>query len=286
MRVRAFAVAFGSGLLALLPALALAQTPRSALKICQDPNNLPFANAAGQGFENRIAELMGQAMNLPVTYYNFPNRLAFVRNTLRYKLPDEDYPCDLILGVPQGFDQVATTQPYYRSSFVALLPKGAPWDSVHNSAELAGLLQDASQANLRIGVMDRSPASTWLGKHGLDKLGVPYQLMNPNADQAPWLPLTQDLQANKLNLAILWGPIAAQVVQQDGRFRVLPMVSENGVKFDFSIAMGLRYGEPAWKQEVQAALDAEQEAIKQVLTQAGVPLLPLVSASAVAPSKP
>ena len=73
---------------------------RTELRVCQDPNNLPFSNIKGEGIENRIAEVFGKALNLPVTYYSFPQRLAFIRNTLRYKLPGQDYPCDIVIGVP------------------------------------------------------------------------------------------------------------------------------------------------------------------------------------------
>ena len=83
--------------------------PRTALRVCQDPNNLPFSNTEAQGFENRIAELFGRELGLPVTYFSFPNRLAFIRNTLRYKLPGEDFRCDIVMGVPAGFDQVSAT---------------------------------------------------------------------------------------------------------------------------------------------------------------------------------
>jgi hypothetical protein len=90
---------------------------RKALRVCQDPNNLPFSNERGEGIENKLAELFGKALGLPVTYYSFPQRLAFIRNTLRYKLPGEDYRCDIVMGVPAGYDQVSVTKPYYRSTY-------------------------------------------------------------------------------------------------------------------------------------------------------------------------
>ena len=90
-----------------------APAQRTELRVCQDPNNLPFSNTKGEGIENRIAEVFGKALNLPVTYYSFPQRLAFIRNTLRYKLPGQDYPCDIVIGVPVGFDEgVSVTKPY------------------------------------------------------------------------------------------------------------------------------------------------------------------------------
>ena len=83
---------------------------RKALRVCQDPNNLPFSNTKGEGIENRIAEVFGKALGLPVTYFSFPNRLAFIRNTLRYKLPGEEFRCDIVMSVPVGFDQVSATK--------------------------------------------------------------------------------------------------------------------------------------------------------------------------------
>ena len=104
--------------------------PRTALRVCQDPNNLPFSNLAGEGIENKIAEVFGKALGLPVTYYSFPQRMAFIRNTLRFKLPGEDYPCDIVMGVPAGFDQVSVTKPYYRSTYALVFPKGKGMDQV------------------------------------------------------------------------------------------------------------------------------------------------------------
>jgi hypothetical protein len=107
--------------------------PRKALRVCQDPNNLPFSNLKGEGYENRIAELFARDLKLPVKYYSFPQRLAFIRNTLRYKLPGEDYPCDVVMGVPAGFDQVSATKPYYRSTYALVYARGRSLDGVKTS---------------------------------------------------------------------------------------------------------------------------------------------------------
>ena len=105
---------------------------RDAVRVCQDPNNLPFANDKEEGFENRIAELLGKHLGVPVTYFNYPQRFVFIRNTLRYKLPGEDYPCDVIIGVPVGFDQVAVTKPYYRSTYAMVFAQGKGLDDVNS----------------------------------------------------------------------------------------------------------------------------------------------------------
>ncbi len=108
------------------------------------PNNLPFSNTSGEGIENRIAEVFGKALGLPVTYYSFPQRLAFIRNTLRYKLPGQDYPCDIVMGVPVGFDQVSVTKPYYRSTYALVFAAGKGLDHVKSSADFLRLDKPSS----------------------------------------------------------------------------------------------------------------------------------------------
>ena len=101
-----------------------AEETRTAFRPCIDPGNLPFANIKGEGFENRIAELFAQKLGLPVKNYAFPQRMNFIRNTLRYKLPGEDFRCDIVMSVPAGYDQVSATTPYYRSTYALVYPEG------------------------------------------------------------------------------------------------------------------------------------------------------------------
>jgi mxaJ protein len=252
------------------------ETPaeRSALRVCQDPNNLPFSNLAGEGIENRIAELFGKALNLPVSYYSFPQRLAFIRNTLKFKLPGEDYPCDLVIGVPAGYDQVSVTKPYYRSTYALVFRKGQGMDAVRSADDFLKL-DPERLAKLRIGVYDRSPASEWLNRHRLLEQGVPYQIMNADPKQYPGEIIEKDLAAGKLDAAIVWGPIAgyfAQRVQSPGLV-VVPLKSEPGVRFDYQMAMGVRYGERAWKQQIEKLIDSKQPEIQAILREYGVPLV-------------
>ena len=264
-------------LLSALLASAPAQdppAPRTALRVCQDPNNLPFSNLAGEGIENKIAEVFGKALGLPVTYYSFPQRMAFIRNTLRFKLPGQDYPCDIVIGVPAGFDQVSVTKPYYRSTYALVFPKGKGLDQV-TSVEDFLRLDAAKLKALRIGVYDRSPASDWLRKHNLVEQGVPYQLLNADPQQYPGEIIEKDLAAGKIDAAIVWGPIAGYFAQRvkSPTLVVVPMKSERGVKFDYQMAMGVRYGEREWKQQVESLIDAKQAEIQAILKEYGVPLV-------------
>jgi mxaJ protein len=247
---------------------------RKALRVCQDPNNLPFSNTTGEGIENRIAEVFGKAMGLPVSYYSFPQRLAFIRNTLRYKLPGDDYPCDIVLGVPTGYDQVSLTKPYYRSTYALVVAKGGELDRVASVEDFLKL-DAATMAKLRIGIYDRSPASDWLVKHKLVEQGVPYQIMNADPAQYPGEIIEKDLAAGKIDAAIVWGPIAAFYARRvkTPELLVIPMKSEPGVRFDYQMAMGVRYGERDWKQQVEGLLESEKVKIEAILKEFGVPLV-------------
>ena len=248
---------------------------RTELRVCQDPNNLPFSNTKGEGIENRIAEVFGKALNLPVTYYSFPQRLAFIRNTLRYKLPGQEYPCDIVIGVPVGFEEgVSVTKPYYRSTYALVFPKGKGMDQVTTVTEFLAL-DPAKLRSLRIGIYDRSPASEWLSRHQLLESGVPYQIMNPNPQQYPGEIIEKDLASGKLDAAIVWGPIAGYFAQRvkTPQLVVLPLKSEPGMKLDYQMAMGVRFGEREWKQQVEGLIDSRQAEIQAILKEYGVPVV-------------
>jgi mxaJ protein len=266
----------GVALVALMASAAAQDkpVPRTALRVCQDPNNLPFSNVKGEGIENRIADLFGKALGLPVTYYSFPQRMGFIRNTLRFKLPGEDYPCDIVMGVPAGYDQVSVTKPYYRSTYALIFAKGRGLDQVRSSADFLKL-DRAILGKLRIGVYDRSPASDWLNKHQLIEQGVPYKIMNADPDQYPGEIIEKDLAAGKLDVAIVWGPIAGYFARRVKKpvLAVVPMKSEPGVKLDYQMAMGVRHGEAQWKQQIEGLIESKQSEIQAILKEYGVPLV-------------
>jgi quinoprotein dehydrogenase-associated probable ABC transporter substrate-binding protein len=274
--VRLAAVACAAALLlpGVVPAAAEEAPARKAFRVCQDPNNPPFSSVKGDGYENRIAQLFARDLGLPVEYYSFPQRLAFIRNTLRYKLPGEDYRCDIVMGVPAGFDQVSATKPYYRSTYALVFAKGRGLDEVASATDFLKL--DAARlARLRIGIYDRTPASQWLTKHGLVDRAVPYPIMNADPDQYPGEILEKDLAGGKIDAAIVWGPIAGYFAHRarTPELVVLPLASEPGVRFDYAMAMGVRYGEREWKQQIETLIDKHRDEIAAILREYGVPLL-------------
>ena len=251
-----------------------AEETRTAFRPCIDPENLPFANVRGDGFENRIAELFARKLGLPVKNYAFPQRMNFIRNTLRYKLPGEDFRCDIVMSVPAGFDQVSATTPYYRSTYALVFPKGKGLDQVRTGADVAALPADV-RSKLRIGIYDRSPASAWIVKHGLEAQAKPYPMLSPDPEQYPGEIIEKDLAQGKIDVAVVWGPIAGFYARRvrGVELTVVPLKSEPGVKFDYEIAMGVRYGEPEWKASVQKLIGDNQGAITAILREYNVPLV-------------
>ena len=274
LRVAALAAVMAGAAVSAFAQTSDAAPKREAFRVCQDPNNLPFSSTQAAGIENRIAEVFGKALGLPVTYYSFPQRLAFIRNTLRYKLPGQDYPCDIVMGVPAGFDQVSVTKPYYRSTYALVYAPGKGLDGVKSGEEF--LKTDRAVLNkLRIGLYDRSPASDWLAKHGLVDSGVPYQIMNADPAQYPGEIIEKDLAAGKIDAAVVWGPIAGYFAKRvkSPTLTVVPLRSEPGVRFDFEMAMGVRYGEREWKQQVEGLIESKQAEIGAILQEFGVPVV-------------
>jgi len=247
---------------------------RTAFRPCIDPSNLPFANTKGEGFENRIASLFAQKLGLPVENYAFPQRMNFIRNTLRYKLPGESFRCDIVMSVPAGYDQASATAPYYRSTYALVFPKGKGFDTIKSGADLFAL-PDEVRGKLRIGLYDKSPASQWLVKHGMEAQAKVYPMMSPDPEQYPGEIIEKDLAEGKVDAAIVWGPIAGYYAKRvkSVPLTVVPLRSEPGVKFDYAIAMGVRHGEPEWKATVEKLIAENQGAITTILREYSVPLV-------------
>jgi quinoprotein dehydrogenase-associated probable ABC transporter substrate-binding protein len=259
---------------------ANADEARTAFRPCIDPSNLPFANSKGEGFENRIAALFAQKLGLPVESYAFPQRMNFIRNTLRYRLPGEDFRCDVVMSVPTGFDQASATSPYYRSTYALVYPKGKGLDRIKQGSDLFALPKE-TRGKLRIGIYDKSPASTWLVKHGMEAQAKPYPMLSPDPDQSPGDLIVKELAHGNVDAVIVWGPIAGYFAKRvpNTEFAVIPLASEPGVKFDYAIAMGVRYGEPEWKATIEKLIAENRGAIETILREYDVPLLSVADAS-------
>ena len=274
--VRRFSTAaLAAVVLSISPLLtAHADETDKVLRVCQDPNNLPFSNTKGEGIENKLAELFAKKLGWKLDYFSFPQRMGFIRNTIKFKLPGTNYRCDIIMGVPSGFDQVATTKPYYRSTYALVFPKGKGLDNVKSKQDFLQL--DPKQLKkLKIGLYDRSPASQWLSRRGLLELAVPYRMMNADPNQYPGEIIEKDLAAGKIDVAIVWGPLGGYFAKKikEPELSIVPLTSEPGVNFQYEMAMGVRFGENEWKAQVDKFLDQSKPEINAILREFYVPLL-------------
>ena len=248
---------------------------RTAFKVCADPHYLPWSNERGEGYENRIASLLAGVLELPVEYTWFPQRMGFVRNTLRARGHDGEYKCDVVMGLPAGYELAITTKPYYRSTYALVYVKGRGLDDVQSAADLLAL-DPARRDKLRFGLAERNPGTLWLAKHGmLDRIEIAYASQHGNPMVRPGQLEQEDLLAGKIDATIMWGPIAGFFARNnpDVPVAVIPMASEPGVRMHFGISAGVRFGQKAQKEELQKLLDENAQAIEAILREHAVPLV-------------
>jgi quinoprotein dehydrogenase-associated probable ABC transporter substrate-binding protein len=246
-------------------ASGLAQTgelvDRDTLRVCADPHNLPFSNEAGEGFENRIAELLAQELGVELAYTWFPQSVGFVRNTLGARV------CDVVMGIVTTSELMQNTNPYYRSSYALVQRADA-------KAKVASL-DDPQLADLRIGAVARTPPIDILAQQALLKNLRPYHLMVDTRFDSPGREMVEDVAAGEIDVGVLWGPIAGYwAKQQSLPIEVIPITGENtGARVDFRITMGLRRNEPEWKQVLNDFIAEHKAEIQAILLDYGVPLL-------------
>ena len=247
----------------------------SVLRVCADPDNLPLSNRQGEGYENKIAEALARDLGRRVEYTFFPQRMGFVRNTLRHK--DEttkQFHCDVIIGVPKGYELTATTRPYMRSTYALLFNARKEFANLRTADDLMKLPPDQLHS-LRIGVFGKSPGTDWLLRHKLLDKAVMYAAQSGDPAENPAHVIEQDLGAGKIDLAILWGPMAGFLVQRHAApaWRAVPFMPDPAIRFDYQIAMGVRFGEKQWQSVLDQWIADHQGTVDEILTSFRVPLL-------------
>lgn len=234
------------------------------LRVCSDPGNMPFSQRKGGGFENRIAEIVADELKVKLRYYWLTQGPGFVRNTLGTGL------CDLVIGTSGG-EILQPTNPYYRSSYVAVFRKG----------ELEGLksLDDARLKDRQIGIIAGTPPYGRLSELGLvgerTHSYQPYAFAPDRKHQTVAAEVVADLAEKKIDVALLWGPAAGWLARQSGvPMEVVPLLAEPGrPSLTFRVSMGVRQNENDWKRSLNTVLRKRKDDIERVLREYGVPLL-------------
>jgi quinoprotein dehydrogenase-associated probable ABC transporter substrate-binding protein len=234
---------------------------RNELKVCADPSNLPFSDEKKEGFENKIAELIGAELGLKVDYAWFPQVIGFVRNTLRAHL------CDLVMGTVAGDEIMQTTNPYYFTTYVMFYRSD-------KGLTVAGP-EDPRLANLHLGVVGGTPPADLLVRHDLMSHTKPYPLTIDTRAQSATHEIIQDVVDGTIDVGFLWGPIAGYYRKHDALpLSLVPLKNEPGAaRMEYHIAMGVRANEPEWRRRINAAILKRQGEITDILRDYGVPLL-------------
>jgi len=246
-------------------AQSVAETPTSDTRftVCADPADLPFSNKELEGFENKIAEIVTEALNVELKFYWWPNQRGLVRNTLNMNL------CHVLIGVPTDYDLVLTTKPYYRTTYVLTY-------RLDQNIDIKSL-DDPILKKLRIGMYVNAPPSEILAKNGLMNNVVGYSSFYDPESHPENYPgkIVEDLLSGKLDVVVVWGPVAGYfVTKRNAPLRIVPIESSNTViPMAFNFSMGVRKEHKALKQKLEKILDERKSQIEKVLEEYGVPLL-------------
>jgi mxaJ protein len=249
--------------LAMADAAERAHDGARELRVCADPDNLPYSRDDGTGFENRIAELIARDLGARVTYAWFPQGRGFVRKTLNAGA------CDVIVGVPSAFDLVRTTAPYYRSGYVFVFrPDAAAYRS----------FEDPRLRNVRVGVqlvaddLATTPPGHALAAQGIvdNVIGYPVYGERPQAER-----MIAAVATGQIDVALVWGPQAAYYAARRNEPLALSLAQApnelRDVPFEFDMSMGVRKADAALARELDAALARRRGDIETILKEFGVP---------------
>jgi quinoprotein dehydrogenase-associated probable ABC transporter substrate-binding protein len=232
------------------------------LRVCADPSNLPFSNEKGEGFENKIMELMAAKLDKKLAYVFYPQATGFVRNTLGARH------CDVIPGFPQGDELAQTTNPYYRTAYALVIKPGTGLDDLDS-------LGDPRLREKRIGIVAGTPPATYVAVNGLMRKAKPYPLVVDTRVDSVAQAMMSDLASGEIDVGVLWGPMAGYYAKQaNPPMRVVLLLKESSrPQLAFRIAMGVRAADQNWKRQLNKLIADNQADINRVLLGFGVPLL-------------
>jgi mxaJ protein len=260
--------ALGTVIIVLVHAACAFASP-AELRVCSDPNNLPFSNERGEGFENRIAELVGHDLGRRIVYVWRPQRRGFLREGLNAGL------CDLVAGTPK-LDAALATAPYYRSTyvFVSRADRGIDVRS----------LKDPRLRELRVGVHLigddgwNTPPAHALAAQGIVANVVGYSILGDYAQPNPPARLIEAVARGDIDIAIAWGPLSGFFAQRSPVPLRLEPVADRAdfipLVFEYPIGMAVRRGDETLRDQLNAALLRRHGEITAILQDYGVPLVP------------
>jgi mxaJ protein len=238
------------------------------LRVCADPNNLPFSNERGEGFENKLAELIAKDLGAELTYVWQAQRRGFIRETLKAGR------CDLVPGTMAGMEMLRTTIPYYRSSYVFVTRTSEP---------RIPSLDAPALRSLRVGVqlvgddgMNTPPAHA-LARRGIIGNVRGFMVQGDYAQPNPPARIVEAVAAAEIDVAIVWGPLAGYFAPRQtvglSVTPVIPVVDGPRLPMAFDIAIGVRREDRAFRNELNEVIRSHRAEIDALLAAYGVPRL-------------
>jgi len=241
------------------------------LRVCGDPDNMPFSNAKEEGFDNKIAEVIARAMGDSVVYLWWPHRRGFVRSTLRAA------ECDVIIGVPTNFDPALETKPYYRSTYYFVSRRDR---NLHVTS-----LDDPALKTLRVGVnligydYTNTPPAEALAARGISKNVKGFSTFYGPETAKP-ADIIDAVVKGTIDVALVWGPLAGYYAKHASvPLELVPLPdsdAKSGVPFAYDMAIGVRHSDQDLRATLDSILTAKGDAIRQILGEYAVPTLPPV----------
>ena len=252
--------------LSLFVMLASPALPR-ALRVCADPNNLPFSDKSQAGLENRVADLIAKDLGTTVEYTWWPQRKSFWKESLNQNL------CDVWLGVPTGLPSVLTTKPYYRSTYVFV-------SRSDRNLSVASLLDECLD-KLRIGIHivgdDLAPPAQVLARRGISANLVGFSLFGKLGEPNPPEKLIEAVSRGDVDVAIVWGPLAGYFAKhQPVPLHITPVQPATfaGIPFSYEISAAVRKDDEKLRGEIERALVRQCKSIESILREYDVPQVP------------
>lgn len=233
------------------------------LRVCADPDNMPFSNDKGGGFENRLAELIAERLGRTLEYTWFVESSGYVPNTMGSKA------CDLVMGYAQGTGLVEDTNPYYYTSYVLITRAG---DADLNDVKT---LSDPQLKSKRIGVFARTPPASLLAMQGLFANTETFEIRAGDSQSKAAEKMIEAIVSGQLDAGILWGPVGGYYAEAAlTPLSVTPLVNESaGPTTIYGITLGVRPNEPQFKHEINKVLADNQHEINVILRDYNVPIL-------------
>lgn len=257
--------------IALLVAASACGDARSTrvLRVCADPNNLPFSDSTGAGFENQLARLVARELHARVAYAWWAQRRGFIRNTLNAGQ------CDVVMGVPSSFELALATRPYYRSSyvFVSRRERGLDIRSFDDPR-----LRRLSVAVQLIGDdYANAPPAQALARRGIVRNVSGYSVYGDYSQPSPPARIVDAVARGDVDVAVVWGPLAGYFATREPApldiVPVSPQVDVGALPFVFDISMGVRRGDSTLHDTLDAILVRRRASVDSLLRAYGVPLV-------------